>query len=104
MNTIAHNIRDQDILQWIAQLKEFQLDSIFGQSVLAKSYLLLDQIQKSTLSGQRIDGIVLGSKPYDFQLLLKDQTITSSCSCPFDNGPCKHIAAVILHEMDLDFS
>jgi len=44
---LAHVMDIESVLAWIASLKEFQLDSIFGQSVLAKSYLLLDQVHIS---------------------------------------------------------
>ena len=86
---------DYESLQnWIKNLKEFQLDSMFDTNVLARAYLYTNSISIYKNSENSICGEV-GDGKYQVQISSEDNSILGECSCPYD-GKCKHLAALVL--------
>jgi uncharacterized Zn finger protein len=87
---------DSDSLQnWIKELKEFQLDSMFDTNVLGRAYLYTNSLTSLATEDNMLVYEVGKNTIYHTKLISSNGAIYGSCTCPFD-GKCKHIAACIL--------
>jgi len=88
----------ESLQDWINNLKEFQLDSMFDTNVLARAYLYTNSISIYKNSKNSISGSV-GDSKYQVTVDSIDNSIYGECSCPYD-GKCKHLAALILKMLE----
>lgn len=98
---IAQNI-SSNLTSWVQNLQEFQLDSIFETTILGRAY---DYVPKVTVLNSDEDNIscqISGTTLYDINLKKVGRDIIASCNCPHDKK-CKHIAAVILSMIKIDW-
>lgn len=88
---------------WLTELQEFQLDSYFNSSILGRSYDYITAVSPLQIDEyHRTYKIESSSSVYDVDLKKVGKLIISSCNCPYAQA-CKHIAAVILWEMKIEF-
>ncbi|MEM9548716.1 MAG: SWIM zinc finger family protein [Bacteroidota bacterium] len=80
--------------QWLKDLKEFQLDSMFDTHILGRAYLYTNAVSIEKKDDLNIFGRVK-EKDYQMQIWAKNNFVHAKCSCPY-NGPCKHLAALLL--------
>lgn len=61
------------------------------------TYYNQDRILELVVDGREVTATVRGSSDYQVSAVIEDDTIRTSCSCPYDYaGDCKHIVAVLL--------
>lgn len=61
------------------------------------TYYNQDRILELDIDGREVTATVRGSSDYQVSAVIEDDTIRTSCSCPYDYaGDCKHIVAVLL--------
>lgn len=61
------------------------------------TYYNQDRILELAVDGREVTATVRGSSDYQVSAVIEDDTIRTSCSCPYDYaGDCKHIVAVLL--------
>lgn len=61
------------------------------------TYYDQDRILELDVDGREVTATVRGSSEYQVSAVIKDESIRTSCSCPYDYaGDCKHIVAVLL--------
>ena len=59
-----------------------------------EDYYNNDYVRKITKAGNRFEGTVSGSRNYTVTLIIDDEVLNFSCSCPYGNGGiCKHSVA-----------
>lgn len=90
------------LAEWLNELKEFQLDSYFSTQILGRSYDYIPMVTSIKTTKNQNTYKLIGSQVYNVKLEKMGGEIFGQCSCPY-NQTCKHIAAVILWEMRLDF-
>lgn len=80
---------------WLKDLKEFQLDSLFDTNVLGRAYLYTASLKIDDISENNINGRTGDLLKYETSLSMNEQSVYGSCTCPYE-GKCKHIAALLL--------
>jgi uncharacterized Zn finger protein len=88
----------ESLQNWLNELKEFQLDSMFDTNVLARAYLYTDSITILNTEANILECEVSGNTMYRTKLISSNGEVLGSCTCPY-NGKCKHLAASILVSM-----
>ena len=85
----------ESLQNWLKELKEFQLDSMFDTNVLARAYLYKDSLKTLVTEENNLEFAVGGDTLYHTKIISSNGEVHGSCTCPFD-GKCKHLAACIL--------
>jgi uncharacterized Zn finger protein len=98
---IAHSQAD-NLNNWFNEIQEFQLDSFFDSVVLGRAYNYLSKVEPILSQENKITCQIPGTNKYDIEIKMVGNEIIGSCSCPH-NQKCKHLAAVILSQMDIKF-
>ena len=78
-------------------------DQLFSPQILTRAYPYANanHIQITHKDKGTIQALVTGTQPYKVQMVWKDNEYTQlSCTCPYDQGLCKHLAAVLLWFID----
>lgn len=85
---------EKELSKWIADLREFQLDSYFNMTVLGRAYEYLSKVEIL-----KSDSTIIEAKVGDYSVKLKssEHEIMGYCSCPHSER-CKHLAALIVHQ------
>ena len=98
---IAHS-RADNLNKWLNELQEFQLDSFFDSVILGRAYEYVSKVEHVNHLENKITCQISGSTKYDIEIKMVDNEILGSCTCPYDQK-CKHMAAVILSQMDIKY-
>ena len=96
------NSSTENLNTWFHELQEFQLDSFFDTIILGRAF---DYVSKVVLLESHQTNIICqlsGTNKYDIEIRMAGNEILGSCTCPHDQK-CKHIAAVILSQMDIKY-
>lgn len=93
---VLKNPSKNNLQGYLSLLKEFQLDSYFETTVMAKAYELQFEIEVKISTPKQI--IAMVSNRYIVELIHDGHEIQVSCECPYPL-PCKHQAATILNLM-----
>jgi hypothetical protein len=68
-----------------------------------RNYYHEERILSLDVDSERITATVQGSRAYDVEVTLSEESINTRCVCPYDYaGDCKHIIAVLLAANDRD--
>ncbi len=88
-----------DIHTALEDLEYDEIQSAFSPEIFYRGVEYCEEEAVANLrfvSQTELEARVLGSSRYNVQLAVKNGKITGECDCPYDRGPCKHIAAVLL--------
>ena len=85
-----------DVTTWLVTLREFQLDDLFATSILARAYDYVPLIQIDHQTRTLLKATV--DHKYSTYLSSENSQLVGECSCLYQ-GPCKHLAALILSGM-----
>lgn len=99
--TIAHS-STENLNNWFHELQEFQLDSFFDSVILGSAFEYVSKVKLIESHKTKIICQLHGIKKYDVEIKLVGSEILASCTCPYDQK-CKHMAAVILSQMDIKY-
>ena len=94
MHLLSQN-QQGSLKEWLEDLKEFQLDSIFETNVLGRAFLYAKSVSHSIEEDNKVESKVGSDSIYKTSIINKKGLIYGTCSCPFD-GKCKHLAASLL--------
>lgn len=86
----------------IRRLTDSNLAGIFGHTILNRAYDYLDAIESLDIQPGRAEAEILGSEPYEVTIDHRGGSVFGGCSCPYDGGVCKHLAALLMHLRDED--
>ena len=80
-------------------------ESLFSDRILERAYGYCndESIDLLAIHPELIKARVYGSYPYTLEIKFKDDEITDMyCSCPYEFGHCKHLAAVLMYYLEHD--
>jgi uncharacterized Zn finger protein len=90
--------RQTSLSAWFNNLREFELDNIFETHILGRAYEYVSTIKIGETAPNKIAAVSKGVNEYQLFIEYDKAKIIGTCSCPYD-GPCKHLAALILLRM-----
>jgi len=74
-----------------------------GRYERGEGYYKRGAVTDITRVDNQVEATVQGSRPYDVQVTLSDESyVEGQCSCPDDAPTCKHIVAVVLASGDVE--
>lgn len=91
-----------DLTTWFQNLQEFQMDSIFETKILGRAYDYISKVNNISLQKNKVTCQIDGTYIYVIQIEMVGNTVNATCNCPYDQK-CKHMAAVILSLMKIDW-
>ncbi len=91
-----------DLINWLQNLQEFQLDSIFETTILGRAYDYITKVVVVSSENNVVSCQLVGTTLYDIKIEKVGDNINGHCNCPHDQK-CKHMAAVILSLMNIDW-
>lgn len=77
-----------------------EYNHLFSQTMLTRAYAYADDnhITNLSIKENHIVAQVKGQSLYDVEINHVEKKVTTcQCSCPYENGYCKHAAAVLLY-------
>lgn len=80
-------------------------ESLFSDRILerAAGYCNDESIDMLAIHPKLIKARVYGTYPYTLEIKFEDDEITGMyCSCPYDYGHCKHLAAVLMYYLEYE--
>ena len=71
--------------------------AIFGPVILQRSHDYIDQIEDVDYAPGLAQTLIYGSEEYVVDIKHEANTarLNGDCSCPYDGGACKHLAAFL---------
>ncbi|MFN0033468.1 MAG: SWIM zinc finger domain-containing protein, partial [Saprospiraceae bacterium] len=84
----------------IRQLHDSQLAGIFGRTILNRAYDYAEAIESVEVQPGRAEAEIYGTELYEVTLEHRAGDVFGDCSCPYDDGACKHLAALLMHLRD----
>lgn len=97
MQFLIHLPLHSTLAEAIQNLSEARLYAIFGPVILQRSKDYVDQIEDIEYAPGYAQTLIYGSDEYEVEI--KHEVSTSrlygECSCPYDGGACKHLAAFL---------
>ncbi|GEM_PF-1287200 len=84
----------------IRQLHDGDLVGIFGRTILNRAYDYLDAVESVDIRPGRVEAEVQGTETYEISLEHQSGDMYGHCSCPYDGGACKHLAALLMYLRD----
>ena len=94
-------VKAKNLNNWLNQLQEFQLDSFFDSVILGRAYEYVSKVELVYSLENKIRCQISVTNKYDIEIKMDGNEILGSCTCPHDQK-CKHLAAVILSQMDIE--
>ena len=91
----SHN----DMRMALEDLEYDEIQSAFSPEIFYRGIEYSEEDAVTDLrfvSDTEIEARVLGSSRYNVLLAVRNGEIAGECDCPYDRGPCKHIAAVLM--------
>lgn len=91
--------RQQDMHSALEDLEYDEIQSAFSPEIFYRGIEYSEEEAVTNLrflSHTEIEARVLGSSRYIVLLAIRNGELTGECDCPYDRGPCKHIAAVLM--------
>jgi hypothetical protein len=81
----------------IQNLSDARLYAIFGPVILQRSHDYVDEIEEVDYAPGLAQTLIYGSDEYEVEIKHEASTgrLYGDCSCPYDGGACKHIAAFL---------
>ncbi len=92
----------ENLNNWFNEIQEFQLDSYFDSVVLGRAYDYVSKVEIIKSLENTITCQIPGINKYDIEIKMVGNEVIGNCSCPH-NQKCKHLAAVILYQMDIKY-
>jgi len=102
MINISSKRHSDSLFDWISSLREFQLDGFFDTRSLGRAYEYVAKLEDIVIEENRISASIHGTAKYDIQIIDNGDHVSINCSCPM-NTSCKHIAALMISQMDIEY-
>lgn len=97
MHFLIHLPVSSTLAAAIQNLSDARLYAIFGPVILQRSHDYVDEIEEVDYAPGLAQTLIYGSDEYE--VAIKHEASTSrlygDCSCPYDGGACKHLAALL---------
>lgn len=97
MQFLIHLPIQSTLAEAIQNLSDARLYAIFGPVILQRSYDYIDQIEDVDFTPGLAQTLIYGTEEYEVEIKHEANTarLYGDCSCPYDGGACKHLAAFL---------
>ncbi|WP_373553793.1 SWIM zinc finger domain-containing protein [Haliscomenobacter sp.] len=97
MQFLIHLPIQSTLAEAIQNLSDARLYAIFGPVILQRSHDYIDQIEDVDYAPGVAQTLIYGSDEYEVEIKHEASTarLYGDCSCPYDGGACKHLAAFL---------
>ena len=97
MHFIIHLPVSSTLADAIQNLSDARLYAIFGPAILQRSHDYVDEIEEVDYAPGLAQTLIYGSAEYEVEIKHEASTgrLYGDCSCPYDGGACKHLAAFL---------
>lgn len=97
MHFLIHLPVTSTLADAIQNLSDARLYAIFGPVILQRSHDYVDQIEDVDYTPGSAQTLIYGSDEYEVEIKHEANTarLYGDCSCPYDGGACKHLAAFL---------
>ncbi|MDX2070292.1 MAG: hypothetical protein SFV55_17825 [Haliscomenobacter sp.] len=97
MQFLIHLPIQSTLAEAIQNLSDARMYAIFGPVILQRSHDYIDQIEDVDYAPGLAQTLIYGSEEYEVDIKHEANTarLYGDCSCPYDGGACKHLAAFL---------
>lgn len=97
MQFLIHLPIQSTLAEAIQNLSDARLYAIFGPVILQRSHDYIDQIEDVDFTPGLAQTLIYGTEEYEVEIKHEANTarLYGDCSCPYDGGACKHLAAFL---------
>lgn len=104
MQFLIHLPIQSTLAEAIQNLSDARLYAIFGPVILQRSYDYIDEVEDIDYAPGYAQTLIYGTEEYEVEIKheLSTERLYGDCTCPYDGGACKHIAAFLQYLREAD--
>jgi len=104
MQFLIHLPIQSTLADAIQNLSDARLYAIFGPVILQRSHDYIDEIEDIDYATGYAQTLIYGTEEYEVEIKHEASTerLYGDCTCPYDGGACKHIAAFLQYLREAD--